>query len=243
MKEFQDQLHALTAFPPSKGDNFYLAFSAKYLPKLVSALRATSRETQHKAFSSYIQLLSLLPDPKNNPYFRKYLSLPEVAGLPTFIASSFVEGVSWLHPSGPGHICTLIIHLLHWCDVNLGDDGRASVDKHVRKELAQKLGDLMQREEFQRLDEIQQVDIERLEGILDVVEGMPVPPDDPGYYLKSTHAFLDGGIPGQYECYVCVDDDPELQCSRCKSVKYCGKECQKKDWKQGHRMGCFAMAF
>ena len=29
----------------------------------------------------------------------------------------------------------------------------------------------------------------------------------------------------------------DLQCARCK-VKYCGKECQKKDWSAGHKRVC-----
>ena len=34
-------------------------------------------------------------------------------------------------------------------------------------------------------------------------------------------------------------DKPLRKCTRCKAVKYCGKECQRKDWKLGHKVDCF----
>ncbi len=34
------------------------------------------------------------------------------------------------------------------------------------------------------------------------------------------------------------DGDAELMCSRCKSVRYCGKECQRWHWKNGHKLRC-----
>jgi positive regulator of sigma E activity len=29
-----------------------------------------------------------------------------------------------------------------------------------------------------------------------------------------------------------------LRCSKCKAIKYCGKECQNEDWKE-HKQTCF----
>ncbi|TFK84248.1 hypothetical protein K466DRAFT_602169 [Polyporus arcularius HHB13444] len=243
MRRLQEQLNALEAIPKDQQSLFFLALSAKHLPALVSAVRSTSRETQNQAFSSYVQLLSLLPDPDKNPYFRKYIVSPEFAPLPTLVASAFVEGIQWLRPSGPGYVCSLIMHMLQWCDTSIGDDKRASIDKAVRLALREKCRELMGSGGWGDLDRYQQVEIQRLEGMLGPVEHMPTPPDQPGYYLQSSKDYLEGKIPGLYECNVCMDDDAPLQCSRCKSVKYCGKECQNKDWKKGHKLRCYEMVF
>lgn len=40
------------------------------------------------------------------------------------------------------------------------------------------------------------------------------------------------------KCRVCKSAST-LVCSRCKVVRYCGAECQKKDWKEGnHKTSC-----
>ena len=82
-----------------------------------------------------------------------------------------------------------------------------------------------------------------MEGMLGPIEHMPTPPDQPGYYLRSSKDYLANKIPGLEECNVCMEDDVPLQCSRCKSVRYCGKACQKKDWKKGHKLRCYEMVF
>jgi hypothetical protein len=38
-------------------------------------------------------------------------------------------------------------------------------------------------------------------------------------------------------CRVCKEPST-LVCSRCKAVRYCGAECQKKDWKLSHKQKC-----
>lgn len=47
-------------------------------------------------------------------------------------------------------------------------------------------------------------------------------------------------------CGVCgeaekVSGGELLRCSRCKKVRYCSPECQKRDWKR-HKVGCVAAA-
>ena len=37
-------------------------------------------------------------------------------------------------------------------------------------------------------------------------------------------------------CFVCLQPS-RLKCSRCDAIQYCGKECQKKDWKV-HKHNC-----
>ena len=34
----------------------------------------------------------------------------------------------------------------------------------------------------------------------------------------------------QKVCFVCLQPS-RLKCNRCDAIQYCGKECQKKDWK------------
>ncbi|KAL1739108.1 hypothetical protein HDZ31DRAFT_49917 [Schizophyllum fasciatum] len=244
MKALQDQLNSLTIFPLEKRDWFYLAFSARHLPALVDALRTTSRETQREAFSAYIQLLSLLPEPQRNPYLRKFLCSERAAGLPNLLASAFIQSIEWLRPSGPGYICALIASCLQWCDTDMGDDKRASIDKALRQRLLAKLRIIMEQARYKTaIDEHNRLGIEVLHGLLSAVDEMEVPSDQPGFFLKSTRDYLAGSIPGQRECNVCMEEGAELRCARCKSVKYCGKECQKQDWRGEHRMRCFAMAF
>lgn len=48
-----------------------------------------------------------------------------------------------------------------------------------------------------------------------------------------------GGVPLARKCAGCQHDfDSLLRCSRCNSVEYCSKECQKVHWKAQHRRDC-----
>ena len=223
----------MSILPPFVLDAFWGAFSAHHLPALASSLRSLSPLTQPKALSSLIQILSLLPDPKSEPYFRRFLLHPEQSkGLPTLVAAAFVRGIDWKRPSGPGYICTLLIHFLFWCDPSQGDDGKASIDASVRTELSEKLEKLMEHPDIRQLEELQRVEVERLLGVLKAVQGMPG-----DYYLSSTRQHL--------EDQVCSCANPscgeegDLTCSKCKSVRYCGKRCQTWHWKNGHKLQCF----
>jgi hypothetical protein len=214
---------------------FWGAFAAHNLPRLVSSLRTLSPTTQPKAIATYIQILSLLPDPKVEPYYRRFLQQTK-DNFPTIIAEAFVRGVTWKRPSGPGHICTLIIHVLFWCKTSLGDDKRASIDAAVRVGLARKLKAILEMPSFERLEQGQQVEIERLAGILNVVEVLPG-----DTYLTSTQQHLANQVDGcaNMEC----GEEAKMTCSRCKSVRYCGKNCQQVGWKNGHKLTCFQPAY
>ena len=40
-------------------------------------------------------------------------------------------------------------------------------------------------------------------------------------------------------CFRCGLQQPKLRrCSKCKTVWYCGPDCQKKDWVAGHKINC-----
>ncbi|KZV82810.1 hypothetical protein EXIGLDRAFT_754727 [Exidia glandulosa HHB12029] len=239
-KEVQTQLNAFMMLPPSMRPYIYITFSAKELPGLVRVLRTLSRTTQRKAFSTLIQILSLLEDPKRDPYFRRFLRSPHAAGLPNIIADAFVQGIDWLRPSGPGHISSLIITTLQWCDPELGDDKRASVDASIRQALITKMTAFISAADFGRLDELQRIETQRLLGTLQSIDNMQGPPEGPpGWFMNHTYNWLIEGIPGQEECAVCMEEDHTSWCSRCKTVKYCGTACQTKDWKEGHKLRCF----
>jgi hypothetical protein len=77
----------------------------------------------------------------------------------------------------------------------------------------------------------------RMEGMLRSIEGMPE-----AHYVRSTYDYLEGQMAGVDECTVCLDE-AELRCSRCKTVAYCGKSCQAKDWKSGHKIRCFPCTY
>lgn len=235
-KEIQSQINAMLILPPFAVLDFWSAFAAHHLGQLATSLRALSRTTQPRAFSTLIQVLSLLPDPKTEPYFRRFIQSPQYADLANIIADGFVQGIRWKRPSGPGQICCLIIHFLFWGNSTKGDDGKASIDADVRTKLARKLDALIGTPEFERLPEIQRVDIERLHGILKCIEGMPA-----DYYLSSTRSYLEGQVDncGRSSC----DEEAELACSKCKTVRYCGKKCQTWHWKNGHKLRCFQVAY
>lgn len=56
----------------------------------------------------------------------------------------------------------------------------------------------------------------------------------------------DGSVSARYACVACfkhrnVGGGPLMACSRCKLVRYCSKDCQRKDWK-AHKQTCKMMA-
>lgn len=227
----------MTVLPNFARDDFWQSFSAHHIVQLTTSLRALSILTQRKAISTLIQILSLLPDPKSDPYFRRYLQNWEACrDVPNIVAASFVVGIDWMRPSGPGQICTLIIHCLFWADSTKGDDGKASIDKEVRDNLSEKLGLLIENERFSSIDRYQSVEIERLKGILGAIDAMPI-----NHYLTSTHQSLIGQLD------FCAGRDCDkmagLTCSNCKTTRYCGRKHQLWHWKNGHKLRCFPPLF
>ena len=230
--------------PQEFTDPFYITFSAKYLPALAETLRKLSLTTQRRAFSTLVQILSLLPDPERDPYFRHFLGSPGCAGLPTVIASAFVTGVDWLRPSGPGHICDLLFYMLLWCDVEMGDDKQTCIDKATRESLAAKVSYLQGEESFARTDPNQHAQVARLAKALATLSSIPGAGLPATMWLASQRELAENSIRGLHDCAVCLEDDEALfLCSKCKTVKYCSKECQLKAWKDGHKLRCFATAY
>lgn len=230
------QIRAMAALPTFAVVDFWSAFAAHHLGKLASALRSLSHTTQIHALSTLIQIFSLLPDPKSEPYFRGFLQSPKSNGLATLVAVAFVLGIEWKRPSGPGQICGLINHFLIWDKSSQGDDGKAPIDSEVRTELAKKLDLFLEEPKFNQLPEPQRVEIQRLRDTLKAIEAQP---EDK--YLRSTREHLEGQA--NYCAKESCLEDAESTCARCKSVKYCGKKCQTWHWKNGHKLRCFQATY
>lgn len=235
-KEIQTQIHAQLILPDFIIRAEYMAFTANFLHLLGARLRHTSLRYQPKLFATYVQIFTILPEPKLNPFLRRYLQDKGlVQGLGNQIGRAFLDGVPWRKPSGPGYICTLLMNMLIWCDPSLGDDGKACIDTVVREGLFKKTKALQETKGFENIDEFQRVEVARCNGMLNAIEELP---DD--LYVTSTRqhllAQLDGC--GNPEC----GEDATLTCSRCKGTRYCGRDCQQKAWKE-HKLFCFAPSF
>jgi hypothetical protein len=218
---------------------FWSMFAAHHLPSLATALRTRSPSTQKKAVSVLIQILSLLPDPMIEPYFRKFLSNSEQSrGLPTLISDAFVKGIEWKRPSGPGHICKLIVHTLYWCDPAMGDDSKASIDSAVRLSLVDKLEQVAAHPQIAHLEEAQHVQMVRLKDLLNAINSAP-----DAKFLNSIRDDLKDQVAACRNPN-CTERAPApLTCARCRCVRYCGKACQVRDWKNGHKLVCFETAY
>ncbi|KAG8705556.1 hypothetical protein FRC08_001616 [Ceratobasidium sp. 394] len=232
-KESQTQLRAMLALPPEVVGLMWAAFCARHLNKMATILRTLSLEKQPKAFATYVQIMSLFPEPSAEPYWRMFLRSPASNGITNIVGNAFAQGVQWRRPSGPGFICGALIELLFWCDTSQGDDKKASMDSATRKAVARKTRGLKASDGFQQLDGRQQIEIERLDGILNAIEHLPG-----DSYLSSTKDSLAGQVDHQCGNEDC-DEEPTERCAKCKSVEYCSRSCQSKHWKKEHKVRCF----
>ncbi|KAJ7074767.1 hypothetical protein C8F01DRAFT_1044151 [Mycena amicta] len=239
-KEVYSQIGALRILPPEALDIFSSSFAATHLPNVAAALRRLSPTTQPRALSATMHIFSLLPDPKKQPYVRKFLRNADASkGLGNIIADAFIRGLTWGIPSGYDAHCTLIIHTLFWCDP-LGDDGKASIDSGIRARLAEALDKTLKRADVKAIEQVDRIDIDRLRGLLQPLEAMPG-----SHYLDSTRDYLEGQVDmcgGDTAGRMC-DEEGVSFCSRCKSVKYCGQACQNWHWKHGHKAHCFPTVY
>ncbi|KAF8622014.1 hypothetical protein AX15_007336 [Amanita polypyramis BW_CC] len=130
-----------------------------------------------------VQILSLIPDPKEEPYFRRFLQTSQSCGIPNLITKAFIHGIGWKRP---GHICFLLIHCLLWCDSDQGDDGKACIDAQLQARLHWYLVLLISDVAFTKLDGTEQTDMQRLFTMLGVVKHM-----HEDCYIKSTRAEME----------------------------------------------------
>ncbi|QRW22770.1 MYND Zn-finger protein [Rhizoctonia solani] len=151
-KELQTQLRAMDILPREAKSIMWAAFCAKHVGKLANNLRELSVETQPKAFSTYVQILSLLPEAAEEPYYRIFLSSPDSRLLANLVGNAFSRSILWRSPSGPGFICGLLIELLFWCDTSRYSQTCGEEDRVYQ--IAQ---------QFPYLPVTQKADIERLD--------------------------------------------------------------------------------
>jgi hypothetical protein len=75
---------------------FWDTFAANHLTEIAVSLGRLSLATQREAVSTAIQILSLIPDPKDQLYFRKFLRNATASkDLPRIIANAFIKGTTW----------------------------------------------------------------------------------------------------------------------------------------------------
>ncbi|KZV65486.1 hypothetical protein PENSPDRAFT_586812 [Peniophora sp. CONT] len=241
----QSQLRAVDDLLPSRAaehDAIYFAYSAKHLPATVAALKALDINTQPRYASGLINILSVLPDPKENPYLRTVLASEAPRGLGTIITRAYCDDkIQVLLPDGTGDILTFIIHTLFWSPYQWGDDGKGSIDAAERARLHEKLQALEDalppRPPASPRGAVNTwYEIKRLNGLLHPLEHLEGPP---GWYIMHTQWGLQRRIDPLDMCNVCMDNGEHVErCSRCKAVGYCGAKCQKKAWK-AHKLRCF----
>ncbi|KAJ7666951.1 hypothetical protein DFH06DRAFT_1185125 [Mycena polygramma] len=238
----QAQILEILNLHPAVISVFWDTFAANHLTDIAASLRRLSDATQPRAVSTVIQILALIPEPKEQLYFRRFLRNRHASkGLPEIIVNAFIKGTAWKRPSSMMQHCTLISQILVWCDPRLGDDGKAPIDAELRGTLASNLQAWLERTWLERPEVAERdepgsefFEMNRLRGILRCIEGMPV-----SYYLDSSREFLEE-LRSADECHGnSCDEEAELSCSKCKMVRYCGKECQAWHWKNGHRAHCF----
>ena len=234
------QLQSLNTLPRATLDSIYKAFCAAHLPALANALRAVDPKTQPIALANFVEILSLLPDPRANPYFRRFLfNKTLVADIPTIVTTAFVEGIPWKQPSGLGTICLLLKNLLLWGDSALGDDRRTCLNADLRKRLFVKVSGIKRTAANNpALEASQREHIIRLDELLCMLDAGRC---RTGGLLNSSRRGPARSLWGDF-CVTC-NGEAKLTCSTCKVAKYCGEACQKQDWKAGHKYGCFKVSF
>lgn len=125
----------------------------------------------------------------------------------------------------------------------MGDDKEAAVDKEIREATLKMLEDLQAAVSYSQIERIQRAQIERLIKMLKTLTYGPEAGLMGNQYLASLRGLSEGQLRGQEDCAVCMDDEQLSLCSKCKTIKYYSKECQMKDWKDGHKIKCFATTY
>lgn len=125
----------------------------------------------------------------------------------------------------------------------MDDDKEAAVDKEIREAILKMLEDMQADESYSRIERIQRAQIERLMKMLKTLKHGPEAGLMGNQYLASLRGLSEGQLRGQEDCAVYMDDEQLSLYSKCKTVKYCSKECQMKDWKDGHKIKCFATTY
>ena len=166
--------------------------------------------------------------------------------LASLMARAVAGGVDFsAKPGSLPAVCRQLYTALVLGDPSWGDDGRGCIDLSLRQALADKLKPSMPPQDPEAANSAggTKDPIRRLVGTLEVagMDGI-----GPKYIAVMRHGWLttlSSGIEGDADCVVCMDDDVDLNCSRCKSAWYCSPECQSQAWKEEHKLRCFEATF
>ncbi|KAF8603356.1 hypothetical protein BDV93DRAFT_473394, partial [Ceratobasidium sp. AG-I] len=228
--EIQSQVREIHSLPKDIARAVWIRFGGRNLVSISRALHSMSLSSQPKAFATYVQILSLLPDPMEFPNFRVFLRGHNSNGLANIIGAAFIANLHWRLPSGPGDICNLLIHLLMWNDPNLGDDKKSCMDYSIRRGVQRKIRALKSRNMFFYFNEHQGAGLCRLDGVLMAIQNYPE-----ATYLERVqdNQNVDMFVCGNQEC----DREPTLRCKKCMLALYCGDACQSAHWRE-HCVEC-----
>ncbi|GJE96010.1 zinc finger MYND domain-containing protein [Phanerochaete sordida] len=115
--------------------------------------------------------------------------------------------------------CALLAHFLFYCDMDMRNDRKSCFDVSLRYALTTDLPQM-----------------QRLAEGLETIEETPE-----NSYLGFTQEYKFGLVSYLTGCDECGSGAAEMLCSQCKTVKYCGTECQTKAWKGKHKRKCWRM--
>ncbi|KAI0777847.1 hypothetical protein BC629DRAFT_605746 [Irpex lacteus] len=216
----------------------FLPFTAKYLPLLMDRLRIINPPLQFVAFGNYLHILLTLPSPSNNlnPYLRRYYRNKKLIGrIPNLIASMYDQAGAWRMFEPPTLMCTLLANMIICqCSPSLGDDRRCCIDANVRKRLQMSvLRDVLPTSNGPAVQELLQ--------LLDLVDSRRDAKLCRTYLIEYRRR-LEVEM-GARRCTACQSEGARKTCSRCKSVRYCDSECQRRDWRPNHRSQCCQVTF
>lgn len=211
---------------------FWSFFNAKYLPKLHTSFMNTSLQTQRHALGIYACFFFCMPHPNIEPYFRQYLTHPTAAkGFPNKLAATLLlpRDVQLRRP--PLHVAANLAGIIVWGRFSFGDDGKASIDEHLRRELRSLYATFRNAPDFKQADQYERQMVDALIALLTELEWASSPSIqaiEEQMKERLSQCAKDG-----------CSEVAHMLCSKCQLVVYCGREHQVEHWKDGHKRRCF----
>ncbi|KIJ65461.1 hypothetical protein HYDPIDRAFT_130638 [Hydnomerulius pinastri MD-312] len=214
------QLDILFSKPHAHRDSVFSQFSAKYLPSLVAAYKKNT--TPGSSITFMMNVISHLP------YFVRYQRTPEASDL-------VVLQATWMANAPPGEPSDLrvITEMCQFLSTLLSLQGSRALSGDVVGKLLHKLQSWMDSYPDSFASETSYRCFAILTGLDDVEEIVMMFKDGLEQPLMNC---------GARGCNRHIDYDEVKQCSRCKSVVYCGAPHQAQHWPE-HKKFCFPAVF
>ncbi|KAH8806644.1 hypothetical protein DL96DRAFT_1631268 [Flagelloscypha sp. PMI_526] len=237
-RKLKMQLHAMDPLPEWFRMDMWSSFAAQYLPTLHSCLQTVSMANQRAWGSWLLSILSLMGSPQENLYLLKYVLSPDghhLAQLAGSMIGNSETRVQFLRPSGPGQLAQLVTELVFWCPPSVGDDSKAAINKSTRDALEQWATELAEMDSFERFPEDQRSHILKLIETMKAINDMP-----DSSLVDSIRDSYELSLGGPHKCNgkPNCEGDAQQRCGKCQTVAYCGQDCQRWAWKNGHKMRC-----